>query len=291
MMRNPGQFRLPCHPPVCSNPFSMAPRTDLDSDAVSETAMSAPAPKPRTAEAQGGRGFVPTRWSVVLKAAHHAGPGADEALAILCETYWFPLYAFVRRQGHSPHDAEDLTQAFFARLLEKRYLENIQREGGRFRSFLLTALKRFLANEWDRAQTQKRGGKRTIIALDRETAESRYQIEPAHALTADKLYERQWAQALLDRVMNLLRDEYAGAGKLEWFARLSGTLGRPRGEAPYRELATALGTTEAAVKMGAQRLRARYRALLRAEVAHTVARPEEIEEEIRHLFAVFGESP
>jgi RNA polymerase sigma-70 factor (ECF subfamily) len=238
---------------------------------------------------QAGHSFVPTRWSVVLKAAQQAGPDADQALAILCETYWFPLYAFVRRQGHAPHDAEDLTQAFFARLLQKRYLEGIQREGGRFRSFLLTALKRFLANEWDRARTEKRGGKRTVVSLDRETAESRYQVEPAHELTPDKLYERQWAQALLDRVMTLLREEYASAGKSDWFARLGGTLGRPRGEAPYRDLAVALGTTEAAVKMGVQRLRARYRALLRAEVAHTVAGPEEIEEEIRHLFAMFRE--
>jgi RNA polymerase sigma factor (sigma-70 family) len=233
--------------------------------------------------------FVPTRWSVVLKAADHAGPDADEALAILCQTYWYPLYAFVRRQGHGPHDAEDLTQSFFARLLEKRYLDGIRREGGRFRSFLLTALKRFLANEWDRAHAAKRGGTRTILSLDRDSAESRYQIEPAHELTPDKLYERQWAQALLDRVMTLLREEYSGAGKADWFARLSGTLGRPRGEAPYRELAAALGTTEAAVKMGVQRLRARYRALLRAEVAHTVASPDEIETEIRHLFAMFGD--
>ena len=253
--------------------------------------MSAPATQPFKAATHPARGFAPTRWSVVLKAARQAGPGAEEALAILCETYWFPLYAFVRRQGHSPHDAEDLTQAFFARLLEKRYLENIQREGGRFRSFLLTALKRFLANEWDRARTEKRGGKRTIIALEGGSAESRYQIEPAHELSPDKLFERQWAQALLDRVMNRLREEHANEGKADWFARLSGTLGRPRGAAPYRELAAALGTTEAAVKMGAHRLRARYRALLRAEVAHTVAQPEEIEEEIRHLFAVFGESP
>jgi len=184
-----------------------------------------------------------------------------------------------------------LTQAFFARLLEKRYLEHIQREGGRFRSFLLTALKRFLANEWDRARTEKRGGKRTIVALDHKAAESRYQIEPAHEMTPEKLYERQWAQALLQRVLDLLREEYTGAGKADWFARLGGTLGRPRGEAPYRELAAALATTEAAVKMGVQRMRARYRALLRAEVAHTVARPEEIEEEIRHLFAVFAASP
>jgi RNA polymerase sigma factor (sigma-70 family) len=233
--------------------------------------------------------FAPTRWSVVLTAAHRAGPDAEEALATLCQAYWYPLYAYVRRQGHDPHDAEDLTQAFFARLIERQYLQRIQREGGRFRSFLLTALKRFLANEWDRARAEKRGGKRAIVSLDCETAEALYQVEPAHTLSPDRLYERHWAQALLDRVMTRLHEEYARADKAEWFARLSSTLGRPRGEAPYRELAAGLGTTEAAIKMGVQRLRARYRALLRAEVAQTVARPEEIEEEIRHLFAMFGD--
>jgi RNA polymerase sigma factor (sigma-70 family) len=238
---------------------------------------------------QADRSFVPTQWSVVLKAARQGSPDADEALAILCQAYWYPLYAFVRHQGHSAHDAEDLTQAFFARLLEKRYLEGMQREGGRFRSFLLTALKRFLANEWHRARAQKRGGKRTILSLNGEIAESRYALEPAHTMSPDKLYERQWAQALLDRVMAKLREDYAASDKADWFARLSGTLGRPRGEVPYRELAAGLGTTEGAVKMAAQRLRARYRALLRAEVGDTVARPEEIDEEIRHLFAMFAQ--
>lgn len=233
--------------------------------------------------------FAQTRWSVVLKAGGAAGPDADEALALLCEAYWFPLYAYVRRQGHQPHDAEDLTQAFLARLIEKRYLEGIQREGGRFRSFLLTALKRFLANEWHRARAAKRGGARPVVSLDSETAEGRYRAEPGHSLTPDRLYERQWAQALLDRVMTLLREEYVRAGRSGWFDRLSATLGRPRGEAPYRELAEQLGTTEPAVKMAAQRLRNRYRSLLRAEVAHTVARPEEVDEEIRHLFATFAE--
>jgi RNA polymerase sigma factor (sigma-70 family) len=267
----------------------MASQSDTDSGRLRIAQARSTGTHPVKGAPQAGNSFVPTRWSVVLKAAQQAGPEADRALAILCETYWFPLYAFVRRQGHAPHDAEDLTQGFFARLLEKRYLEGIQREGGRFRSFLLTALKRFLANEWDRARTEKRGGKRIIVSVNRETAESRYQVEPAHGLTPDKLYERQWAQALLDRVLTLLREEYAGAGKAEWFALLSGTLSRPRGEAPYRELAVALGTTEGAVKMGVQRMRARYRALLRAEVAETVAGPEEIEGEIRHLFATFRE--
>jgi RNA polymerase sigma factor (sigma-70 family) len=259
----------------------MPPRTDLDVGPEGGQA-------PRSANRAGGN-FMPTRWSVVLKAAQPPGPEVDEALAVLCETYWFPLYSFVRRQGHDPHDAEDLTQSFFARLLEKRYLEGIQREGGRFRSFLLTALKRFLANEWDRVRAQKRGGQRVIVSLDGPSAESRYQEEPAHALTPDKLFERQWARALLDRVMKRLRAEYAQTGKAEWFERMSGTLGRSRGEVPYRQIAAEFNTSEAAVKMGAQRLRARYRAVLRNEVAHTVACPESVEEEIRHLFATFGD--
>jgi RNA polymerase sigma factor (sigma-70 family) len=266
----------------------MPSRTDLDPNTRSGAATRSPEKRPSTEEAHAGRAFAPTRWSVVLKAARQTGPEADEALATLCEAYWYPLYAYVRRQGHRPADAEDLTQAFFARLLEKRYLDRIEREGGRFRSFLLTALKRFLANEWDRAGAVKRGGKHTILSLDLDLAESRYQIEPAHEASPDKLYERQWARALLDRVMALLREEYAAAGKTDWFICLSGTLGRPRGETPYRELAIDLGTTEGAVKMAAQRLRARYRALLRAEVGHTVADPGEIEAEIRHLFAMFA---
>lgn len=234
---------------------------------------------------QRDRSFVPTRWSVVLSAANDTGPVAAQAMSTLCETYWYPLYAFVRRQGHNPHDAEDLTQAFFARLLEKRYLAGIQREGGRFRSFLLTALKRFLANEWDRARAAKRGGEQVIVSLDRDTAESRYRLEPAHELTPEKLFERQWAQALLQNVFKTLRQEYAG--KAELFDQISSSLSRPRGELPYVEIAARLNSTEGAIKMAVQRLRARYRELLRAEVAQTVAHPDETEDELRHLFATF----
>jgi RNA polymerase sigma factor (sigma-70 family) len=232
--------------------------------------------------------FAPTRWSVVLAAGRSASPSAQEALATLCQAYWYPLYAYVRRQGYSPPDAQDLTQEFFARLLEKQYLARIQREGGRFRSFLLTALKRFLANEWDRAKAQKRGGHQAVISFDAGSAETRYRREPAHELTPEKIYERQWAQALLDQVLARLREEYAATGKRELFEQISVSLSQRRGAVRYADIAVRHGPTEAAVKMAVQRLRARYRELLRAEIAHTVATPAEIEEEIRHLFATFS---
>ncbi len=232
--------------------------------------------------------FVPTRWSVVLAARQEDSPQAQEALATLCQTYWYPLYAFVRRQGHSPPDAQDLTQEFFARLIEKQYLARIQREGGRFRSFLLTALKRFLANEWDRARAQKRGGRQTLLSIDTDSAETRYRLEPAHELTPERIYERHWAQTLLEQVLARLRDEYMAGGKGELLERIQSSLSQPRGAVPYAEIASELGMTEAAVKMAVQRLRARYRELLRVEIGHTVTEPSEVEDEIRHLFATFS---
>jgi RNA polymerase sigma factor (sigma-70 family) len=235
-----------------------------------------------------GRKFKLTRWSVVLAAAEEASPQAQEALATLCQTYWYPLYAYIRHQGYPPHDAQDLTQEFFFKLLQKRYLAGIQREGGKFRSFLLTALKRFLANEWDRARAQKRGGRHTVVSIDGDAAESRYRLEPAHELTAEKIYEQRWAQALLDRVFGRLREDYHQAGKQNLFDLISPSLSRSRDAMPYAQIAARLGVTEAAVKMAVKRLRARYRELLRAEIAPTVASPEEVEEEIRHLFAAFS---
>lgn len=232
--------------------------------------------------------FAPTRWSVVLTAGQADSPQAQEALATLCQTYWYPLYAFIRRQGHGPHDAQDLTQEFFARLLEKRYLAGLKREGGKFRSFLLTALKRFLANEWDKLRAQKRGGRQTVISIDAEAAESRYRLEPSAATTAEKIYEQRWAQALLELVMTRLREEYNASGKRALFEQISASLSRPRGALPYADIAARLDTTEAAVKMAVQRLRARYRELLRTEIAQTVATPAEVEAEIRHLFAAFS---
>lgn len=232
--------------------------------------------------------FAPTRWSVVLAAGQEDSVHARAALATLCQAYWYPLYSYVRRQGHSPADAQDLTQEFFARLVAKRYLARVQRAGGRFRSFLLTAIQRFLANEWDRAHAQKRGGFAAVVSIDAADAESRYRLEPAHELTAEKIFEQRWAEALLARVLARLRAEYASAGKEALLDALSASLSQPRGAVPYAAIATRLNTTEAAVRMAAHRLRARYREVLRAEIADTVASPAEVEEEIRYLFATFG---
>jgi len=158
---------------------------------------------------EGAGAFRTTHWSVVLAASHRNAPNAQDALAKLCQTYWYPLYAYVRRRGHDSHDAEDLTQEFFARLLDKNYLDGITRQGGRFRSYLLTTLKHFLANEWERARTQKRGGGKALVSLDDQDAESRYRFEPADSATPEILFERRWALTVLDQVMVRLREEQA----------------------------------------------------------------------------------
>ncbi len=238
--------------------------------------------------APGARQFLTTHWSAVVAATGTDSSAAGTALAELCQVYWHPLYVFVRRQGYSPHDAEDLTQEFFAKLLAKNYLATVREEKGKFRSFLLIALKRFLANARDRAMAKKRSGQHTVLRIDSGAAESHYQSEPADTLTAEKLFERRWAQTLLDQVLARLHREYEVAGKAALFTQLRGSLGRRRGSVPYSEMATRLNTTEAAIKMSAQRLRSRYRKLLRAEIAKTVTSSEEIDEEIRYLFAVFS---
>ncbi|HEX5218664.1 MAG TPA: sigma-70 family RNA polymerase sigma factor [Verrucomicrobiae bacterium] len=232
--------------------------------------------------------FVTTHWSIVLSARDQDSPKSSEALEALCRTYWFPLYAFVRRQGCGPHDAQDLTQEFFARLLEKGYLNSATQDKGRFRTFLLVALKRFLANEWDRQHAQKRGGSAQIVPIDPELAESRFVAGPAHELQPDLLFDRQWALTLLDRTMLRLRDEYVSSGRARLFELLRGCLTKDESALPYAEIAARLNLTEPAVKMAVQRLRARYREILRAEIADTVAGPEEVEAEIRHLFSAFG---
>jgi RNA polymerase sigma-70 factor (ECF subfamily) len=215
-------------------------------------------------------------------------PSARQALETLCRNYWYPLYAYVRRQGHGPHDAQDLTQAFFARLLEKNYLADVQREKGRFRSFLLASLKHFLANEWDRERALKRGGGQRLIALDDDSAESRYKLEPKDDLSADKIYERRWALTLLDQVLSRLRSEFEADGKLQEFEVLKQYLSAGRTSVSYALAAERLGTTEGAVKVAVHRLRKRYRELLRAEIGQTVATASEIEAEIRYLFAALS---
>jgi RNA polymerase sigma factor (sigma-70 family) len=232
--------------------------------------------------------FEPTRWTVVLAAAREGGtPAGRAALAELCEKYWYPLYAFVRRSGHARHDAEDLTQAFFARLLEKNTISGVGPEKGRFRSFLLAAIKHFLANEWDRSQAQKRGGGKVILSLDGTAGESRHPLEPATGLTPDLIFERQWALALLDRVLDRLAEE--SAEKPGHFAALKGFL-TDAGPGSTSEAARTLGLSEGAVRVAVHRLRQRYRQLLRAEIAQTVDDPSEVDAEIRRLFSVFAET-
>jgi RNA polymerase sigma-70 factor (ECF subfamily) len=234
------------------------------------------------------RQFATTRWSVVLAAGETASPGSREALAKLCETYWYPLYAFARRWGHTADEAQDLTQEFFARLLEKHYLGDVRPERGRFRSFLLASLKHFLLNERDRVLAQKRGGGHALISLEIDTAEGRYRLEPPDKSTPETIYERRWALTLLDRVLARLRDEYAGSGRERVFESLSGFLTGQSWTPKYADIGAALDMTEGAVKVAVHRLRRRFGELLRDEIADTVAEPDDIEDEIRYLFKVLG---
>ncbi len=233
--------------------------------------------------------FVTTHWSVVLSARDVASPRSDASLEKLCRTYWYPLYAFARWRGHGAHDAEDLTQEFFSRLLEKKYLDSVQPERGRFRTFLLVAFKRFLANEWDRAQTQKRGGNFSSVPFDTELAERLYKNEPSPKLPAERMYEQRWALALIDQAMMRLRAEFEGAGKAKEFEHLKGFLAAGKGEAPSPTVATGLGMNDGALRVAVHRLRKRFRQLFREEIAHTVASDEDVDEELRHLLAVLSE--
>jgi RNA polymerase sigma factor (sigma-70 family) len=225
---------------------------------------------------------------VVISAGRSDTTQARAALSKLCQTYWPPLYAYVRRLGRSPEDAQDLTQEFFARLLERNTLAKADQERGRFRSFLLASLKNFLAHEWEKARAQKRGGRIQVIPLEFDTAESRCVLELADTDTPDKMFDRHWALSLLDVVLARLRTDYAGCGKDDLFLGLKETLTGGRSEIPYRDLGTRLGMSEGAVKVAAHRLRQRYRKLLREEIANTVTGPEEAEEELRHLFAALS---
>jgi RNA polymerase sigma-70 factor (ECF subfamily) len=257
--------------------------------------MSATRPstdRPATLPSSDDRGrcatFVTTHWSVVLAARRSDTTRAQAALARLCQAYWYPLYAYVRRRGYQAHDAQDLTQEFFARLLAQNWLAQADRERGRFRTFLLAALSHFLANEWDKAQAQKRGGAVQIVPLQLDSAETRYGQEPADPLTPEQCFERRWALALLDEVLSALRTEHAAAGTEEIFDALKPCLVGDRQAQPYAALAAKLGMTEGAVKVAVHRLRQRYRQLLREEIANTVANPSEVDEEMHHLFAVLA---
>lgn len=229
--------------------------------------------------------FPTTLWTVVLHAGRDEPAQARAALEQLCQGYWYPLYSFVRRRGYSPHDAQDLAQAFFVHLLEKRGLGRIDPEQGRFRTFLLASLKNFLANDWDRANARKRGGGKSIVSLEQESAESRYQLEPSHNLTPERHFERQWALTLLDQVLAALRDEYHADGKVDLFEELKAALTGQAGA--YAEIAARLRSSEGAIKVAIHRLRHRYRELMRARIAETVGEGD-VEDEMRHLLAVLS---
>ena len=232
--------------------------------------------------------FTTTHWSVVSAAGRPDSPQAAQALEKLCSTYWYPLYAFIRRKGYEAHDAQDLTQSFFARLLEKDFLSGVDRTKGKFRSFLLAALEHFLANEWRDAHAQKRGGKVTFISLDDESPEQQYLQLAASGLSAQQLFEQQWAMALLDQVLARLRTEFAAAGKGVLFEQLKIFLTGEKRPVSYAELAVELQSKEAALKMAVSRMRQRYGELLRAEIANTVSSPDEVEGELRALFAALS---
>lgn len=244
-------------------------------------------PRRQHADSQqiGKRYFATTQWSIVLAAGHRSSPDAEQALASLCKTYWYPLYAYVRRRVPDVDEAQDLTQAFFAELLEKNFVRPATPARGRFRAFLLTAFKHFLSHQWEKAQAQKRGGGRTTISLEFDAGDSRFRLEPCTHLTAEELFERQWAVALLEHVMDRLGNEFAQAGKAEQFEWLKDFIIGDHDGATYEDVAMKLGVTAAAAKMAASRMRRRYRQLLRDEIARTVATPEEVDQEILDLFA------
>jgi len=233
-------------------------------------------------------GFHTTHWTMVLSAREQQGTVAREALARLCSIYWYPLYAFIRRQGSSPHEAEDITQEFFFRFLERNALGNVDRAAGKFRSFLLVCLKNFLANERDRAQAQRRGGGHAVVSLDCDEAETRYSLEPADHRTPEVVFERRWAFAVLERTMIEVRREYAAGRKGDLFEALQGFLPNGQGNYSRAELAAKRGVSAGAIDVAIHRLRQRFGALLREQVAQTVSSESEIEEEIRYLISVMG---
>lgn len=250
-------------------------------DRPSSAAGSAPRPPAQ---------FATTHWSMVLRAGRNDTAGAVEALARLCQVYWFPLYAQVRRRGYSAHDAQDLTQGFFARLLANDTLAHADPARGRFRSFVLTALKNFLNDEWEKSRAIKRGGGALPVSIDVDAAERQFHAEPAEAFSPDRAFDRQWAVILLETVLTRLEQEYRTAGKGAHFVVLKQALTGASDAQPYAQLAVALGATEGAVKVAVHRLRRRYRELLEAEIAQTVASPEEAVAELQYLFQALADS-
>jgi RNA polymerase sigma-70 factor (ECF subfamily) len=247
--------------------------------------MSSPALIPATG---GPQWFATTHWSVVLAAKQSDSPQAAAALEKLCRAYWRPLYAYIRRDGHDATDAQDLTQEFFARLLARDYLQQLRHQEGRFRSFLLAYLKNFLSEQRRKVGAQKRGGGCVFVSLDEPAGEDGYLLEPVDELTPEQVFERRWAQAVMQRALDRLRQEFVARDQGALFDLLQDYQPREPGGRSYAQLGGELGMTEAAVKSAVQRMRQRHRELLREEIAQTVTRPEEIEEELRHFRAVLG---
>ncbi len=243
----------------------------------------------RTSRAQ-PQAFPPTRWSVVLAATQQPSPEAADALESICRAYWYPLYAFVRRSGASPHDAQDLTQEFFRQLLEKGWLASVDREKGRLRTFLVTALKHFMAKEWRRASAQKRGGGQTHIPMDTAVAESRYAAEMTTQLPAEAVFDRQWALTMLDLTVLRLEREFGAAGKAEEFTVLKGCLVAAHRTIDYASVAAQLNLSEGAVRVAVHRLRKRFRELYREEIAQTLPDRAELEAELQHLAGILAKS-
>lgn len=232
--------------------------------------------------------FLTTHWSMVLAAGGAESCAAREALAALCQTYWRPLYAYARRRGYSPHDAEDLTQGLFVRLLERGDIAGVHPERGRFRSYLLASMNHFMSDEWDKARAQKRGGGKVIL-MDTTEAESAFLRDHVDTDSPDRLFDRQWALTVLGEVQQRLRRAYAREGKAQVFDALRFSLAGERSDVPYAELAGPLDMTEGAVKAAVHRLRGRYRRTLREMIAETVATPEDVEDELRVLLRSLAE--
>ncbi len=230
--------------------------------------------------------FQTTHWSAVLASRGGDADAARQGLARLCEAYWYPLYVFIRLQGHSPEDSQDLAQGFFAQALEKSYFQEAEPAKGKFRSFLLLALKRYMANEWHRAHRQKRGGGRELISLDAQETETRYRAEPLDGMSPEKAYDLRWARTLLERVLERLGAEYISRERRAVFEALRGLLGGEQTGRSYAEIGRGLAMSEGAVKVAVHRLRQRYRELLRDEIAHTVASPEMVDDELRRTSRV-----
>jgi len=233
--------------------------------------------------------FATTHWSVVVEAGQNNSAEAFEAMTQLCRTYWYPLYAYVRRKGYPAPDAQDLTQEFFARLLARNYVTAADRQKGKFRSFLLGTFEHFLAKEWRRAHAEKRGGGRAAFSLDEIDAENRYLLEPAHDLTPAKIFDRRWATTLLAQAMARLGEECRASQKEELFEKVKELLSGDSADASYAQMARSLNMTEGALKVAVHRLRQRYGELVRAEIAQTVASPAEVDQELQHLLATLRE--